>query len=124
MKCLTQIVILSILWFVVGCASTRFDTVLIRGPERFRDAVTNSLELLKTKSPSSYIVITNNVAVIRTGRHQGMFASARPPRLELPVSASDDSVTWRAGHIALYAYHSYLFQQSLREHPHTCMSLN
>src|SRR5204862_5682028 len=114
--------ILSILWFVVGCASTRFDTISVRGPERFRDAVTNSLGLLKTKSPHSYIVIANNVEVIRPGAHRAMFASAQPPRLELPLSVSDDSVTWRAGVIAHNVYHSHLFRQSRQENPDACIS--
>lgn len=121
-KYLTHVIILSILWLVVGCACTRFDTVSVRGPEGFRDAVTNSLGLLKTKSPHSYGVITNSVEVIRPGAHRAMFASARRPRLELPISVCEDSVTWRAGVIAHNVYHSHLFHQSRREHPDTCIS--
>src|SRR6185503_6370883 len=92
-----------------GCGSraTRFDTISVHGPERFRQEVTNSLALLKAKSPSAYATITNDVAIIRTGAHRRMFAAAQPPRLELPLSASADTTTWRAGVIAHDVYHSH-----------------
>jgi len=103
----------------VGCASaTRFDSISVRGSENFRREVSNSLTLLKTKSPSFYATITNNVAVVRTGARVEIeiHTDAKPARLLLPASVPTDSTIWRAGVIAHFAYHSHLYRQFLLDH--------
>src|ERR1039457_2618819 len=105
-----------------GCASTKsaqrrqFDSLVILGTPQFAGQVAPALELLKTKSPRAYNLVTNQIGIIRQFPHSGMEADHHPPIFDLGDRSAAYSVTWLAGAIAHDSYHSKLYHDYLKTH--------
>ena len=112
----------ALLIVAAGCTSPNpasaqvFDNVCIQGPPQFSAQVERALQLLKTQSPQAYLVVTNQVGIIRQGKHSGMRASQKPPVFDLNDRSAFYSVTWCAGVIAHDSFHSKLYHDYKREH--------
>jgi hypothetical protein len=116
-----SIPLVTIVILVAGCASPNiktqyFDSITIQGTPQFCDQVGSALDLLKTKSPASYIILKNNVGIIRQGKHSGMKADNSPPVFELNNQSAFYSVTWCAGVIAHDSFHSKLYHDYRKAH--------
>jgi len=86
----------------------RFDTLEINGTATFKEQVTNSLALLRSRSPESYGVVTTYIGRISQAKHSGMAAYENPPTMELNDRTAFYSVTWCASSIAHDSIHSKL----------------
>ncbi len=120
-----RILVLALVCFLAGCDSLHkqpslaVDTLTVRGTPQFCEQVRDALVLLKSKSPSSYAMVTNYVGVIRQYPHSGMRADAKPPCFDLNDLSAFYSLTWCAGVIAHDSYHSKLFhdEKAKQSHP-------
>ena len=107
---------------ICSIAPRRFDTIEIRGSQRFQGQVVSALTLLKTKSPRAYEIVTNNIGIVAQSKHSGMAAWKHPPVFQLNDVTAFYSVTWCAisiSHDSLHSkmYHDYLKQHSVRWAP-------
>jgi hypothetical protein len=110
----------SLLLFQSACLSPKpahFDTITVRGTPEFQKQVTNALQLLKTKTPSGYRIVTNDIGIIRQAKRSGMRAWTSPPVFDLSVTTASYSLTWCAGSIAHDSMHSELYHDYLRQNP-------
>ncbi|MDH4233420.1 MAG: hypothetical protein OEW04_15495 [Nitrospirota bacterium] len=115
------IALVTIVILVAGCTAPNiktqcFDSVTVQGTPQFCDQVVSALDLLKTKSPSSYIILTDNVGIIQQGKRSGMKADKWPPVFELNDRSAFYSITWCAGVIAHDSFHSKLFHDYRKAH--------
>jgi hypothetical protein len=95
----------------------RFDTLEINGTATFKEQVTNSLALLRSRSPESYGVVTTYIGRISQAKHSGMAAYENPPTMELNERTAFYSVTWCASSIAHDSIHSKLYNDYRKLHP-------
>jgi len=93
-----------------------FDGLSVRGTPRFRTRVTESLSLLRTKSPDAYQIVTNNIGAIAQSKHSGMAAYRKPPTFELNDATAYASITWCASCIAHDSLHARFYFTWLRFH--------
>lgn len=108
------------LFFVIVLApnpARRFDNLEIRGSKPFQGRVARALGLLKSKSPDTYSVLTNNVRLIAQAERSGMAAYLLPPTMELTERSVTYSITDGAGNIAHEAFHSKLYHDFQQQHP-------
>jgi len=83
-------------------------SIQIKGSKRFQRQVHEALDLLMRKDPEDYLIVTQNLQVIKQGEHSGTRVGEMPPTLYLTEKTALHSLTWCAGDIVHDAYHHQL----------------
>lgn len=81
----------------------------IVGSDRFQSRVRAALNLLGTRAPDAYDIVTRYIGRIEEANHNGMKADADPPTFLLTDAAASYSVEWAAAVVAHDSYHSKLY---------------
>jgi len=91
------------------------DGILIVGTQKFRDRISEALDLIKTSSPNSYRYIINYIGKIEQSLFSGMAAYEDPPTFRMGNKITFSSLTWCAGSIVHDAYHSFLYHDYIEK---------